>query len=166
MKKLFLPFIIFFMAMFMNTVPAMSVDTAVKKFPGIYVPGRSITEFKICQIRRIFCGKTAQVVIAIAVFIIGIMLLNQKLHWGTALVMIVGMIIFYNASDFVKIFGRAQSWRVAVSTNDDAAGGSSTNSYNTFVLNPVCDCSCKINDVDWDWLNPVNWFKDNWNPCQ
>ena len=136
---------IFFSVLFGGAKPSYSLSNV--SIPGIYIPGQSKTEFKICQIRRIFCGKTALVIVAISVFIIGIMLLNNKLQWWTAMLMTIGMIVFYNAEDVVTFFGSANAWNIGDTS--------------TFILNPTCSCSCNF---EIEWLNPISWFNGD-NQC-
>lgn len=138
MKKIFLPVLIFFAVLFADAKPSHSLNIPI---PGVYVPGQSKTEFKICQIRRIFCGNLAVAIIAISIFVLGVMLLNNKLHWSTAMIVIIGISVFYYAEDLVKLFGRANAWNI--------------NGNSTFILNPTCSCSC---NPTLDWLNPSNWF--------
>ncbi len=104
--------------------PAAAIDVTDIPLPGVSIAGMSRTEIKICQIRRIFCGETGVVIGAVAVFMMGIMLLNNKLHWSTASLFLIGMVIFYNANDVARGFAGA--------------------TFLFIVENPVCDCHCKV----------------------
>jgi type IV secretory pathway VirB2 component (pilin) len=151
MKKLFLIPCLFLMLLFGNFAPSARAYLPEVVIPGIHVPGQSKAEFKICQIRRIFCGKTATVIIGISIFIIGVMLLNNRLTWPTAMLMIIGMIIFYRAEYIADSFGKLNNWSVTV--NGAIPGGGNT--FSSFYLNPTCSCACNLSI---DWLNPVAWF--------
>jgi type IV secretory pathway VirB2 component (pilin) len=151
MKKILTLLSIFFVLSFGNANPTFASAPKVVNMPyiaGVFVPGMTRTEFKICEIRRLFCGSMAVAVAGISIFLIGVMILAQKIHWGTAILMIAGIIVFYNAEDIATFFGKTQSWTVG--------------KVSTFVLNPTCSCGCT---VELDWLNPTKWF-DGTNVCK
>ncbi len=88
----------------------------------INLPFQSQLEMRICMIRRIFCGSFIVAVVTIVVFIIGIMLLNNKLPWGTAVIMVSGLVVFTEAESIAGFFGRSN--------------------YIIFISSPMCKCSC------------------------
>lgn len=53
--------------------------------------------FKLCQIRRMFCGNAKIAVIGIAVFIIGFLLVIGKLKWITLITVMSGLVLFTSA---------------------------------------------------------------------
>lgn len=53
--------------------------------------------FKLCEIRRMFCGKAKVAVIAMAVFIIGFLLVIGKLKWISLITVMVGLVLFTSA---------------------------------------------------------------------
>ncbi len=102
--------------------------------PGTIVPMMSQSEFRICQIRRFFCGRTGMVIVAFAVLCLGILIVNQKMHWAPAILILTGIIIFYNAREVGQFFGK----QVFIFG---------------FVDNPMCDCKCSI-DMDTIFTDP------------
>ncbi len=96
--------------------------------PGVELhPGMTKTEFKICQIRRIFCGKMAVVTVAFAIFLMGIMLMDNKLSWPLLLIIIVGIVVFVSADKLARTFGKS--------------------TFVLFLPNPLCNCNCKVEDL-------------------
>ncbi len=55
------------------------------------------TYFRLCEIRRFFCGKIKVVFIATGIFIMGLLILTGKAKWTHAVVLVVGIIIFSSA---------------------------------------------------------------------
>ena len=55
------------------------------------------TYYRLCEIRRFFCGYTKMVMISIAVFAMGVLLLIGKLDWSRALIIVTGIAIFMGA---------------------------------------------------------------------
>ncbi len=96
--------------------------------PGVALPFQTKTELKICQVRRIFCGEIGTVLIAVAVFMLGIGILNNKVNWPYALIIITGIALFWNANEVTKTI----------------AG------YNflAFSEDPLCSCSCEADLFD------------------
>jgi len=140
MKRILLIMLIFCSMLSGDAKPSYAGSPYI---PGIYVPGLSKTEFKICEIRRIFCGKLAFVIVTISIFLMGMMIMVNKLHWSTAMLIIAGMLIFLKPESIVTMFGKADSL--------------------VFVLNPTCSCSC---NPSINWLNPLDWFnKKNKAKC-
>ena len=94
--------------------------------PIITLAGSTKTEFRICKIRRLFCGRVAVLIISIAIFIVGFLMVIGKLNWGIALFSIAGIVIFYNAEGIARTF------------------------QGTFQLmlveNPLCNCKCPLGD--------------------
>lgn len=98
----------------------------VTMVPGVMVPMMTQSEFRICQIRRFFCGKTGAAIVAFAIFCAGVLVITQKLHWAPAILIIAGILTFYNARYFGQFFGR-QAFQFVM------------------IDNPMCDCACSIN---------------------
>ncbi len=105
--------------------------------PGIGMPFQSRLELKMCQVRRLFCGNLATVIVTLSVFTIGIMLINNALHWGTAMIMIAGMIIFYYADNIAFGFGSANSF--------------------LYISNPLCHCDCDIDLGSLPTMSKADW---------
>ncbi len=57
---------------------------------------------KICDIRVLFCGGGGLAVVGFAIGMIGLMVLNGKMHWSVLLISGVGIIIFMSADQFVN----------------------------------------------------------------
>ena len=55
------------------------------------------TYFKLCEIRRFFCGKIQTVLVAAAIFVIGVLLIVGKISWTSVIVIITGIAIFVSA---------------------------------------------------------------------
>lgn len=55
------------------------------------------TYFRLCEIRRLFCGKIKTVMIATSVFIMGLLILTGKAKWTHALILATGVVIFSSA---------------------------------------------------------------------
>jgi len=75
--------------------------------PNLTIPGvggPTLTSGKLCEIKQLFCGNTAMAMVAFAIFLMGIMILNQKLQWHNALLIFSGIIIFYNADKVALLF--------------------------------------------------------------
>ena len=53
--------------------------------------------FKLCEIRRMFCGTAKVAVISIAVFTIGFLLVIGKLKWITLVTVMGGLVLFTSA---------------------------------------------------------------------
>ena len=97
--------------------------------PGLmFLPAQTKTEFKICQIRRIFCGNMAIAIVAFAVFLVGILVMDRKISWPILLTITVGIVLFVNADKVARTFGK-QNWVVWVGAN------------------PMCNCNCKLDDL-------------------
>ncbi len=56
----------------------------------------------VCSIRLMFCGKVELVIVATAIFLLGLMMLTRKLRWPYALLIIVCIIIFINPELLIK----------------------------------------------------------------
>lgn len=124
-------FSLFFVFLLMLPQQGRAIDLA-GAFENIPLPGfapsmSSATEFRICQIRRLFCGTTGQVFVAAAIFFIGIMVVSFNLHWSVAAISIVGIVTFYEAVDLVSVFYDQNTF--------------------FFVSNPMCDCKCPISSI-------------------
>ncbi len=118
---------VFLVAVFSSGISARAQVTFADlpmPFTTVYTPGMSRTEMKICQIRRIFCGDLAAAIVAMSVFTIGIMILNNAISWGTAMFMIAGMAVFYYAEDIA--FPLMASTALMV------------------IANPICNCRCTL----------------------
>lgn len=59
---------------------------------------------QICKIRWLFCGAVRTTLLAVAIISIGFMILAGRMQWGTALVILFGMILFANAEYFAFMF--------------------------------------------------------------
>lgn len=94
--------------------------------PIITLAGSTKTEFRICKIRRLFCGRVAVLIISIAIFIVGFLMVIGKLNWGIALFSIAGIVIFYNAEGITRSFQGTMQFVI--------------------VENPLCNCKCPIGD--------------------
>ncbi len=55
------------------------------------------TYFKLCEIRRFFCGKAKVVMVAAAVFTIGLLIIIGKITWYRVIVVVFGMVLFLSA---------------------------------------------------------------------
>ena len=55
------------------------------------------TYFRLCEIRRFFCGKVKIVMIASAVFIVGLLIIIGKITWMRMMIIISGIVIFSSA---------------------------------------------------------------------
>jgi hypothetical protein len=112
---------IFFVLVVSVTIlyPAKSFSSTVVPFPNFNGDARDVLEalgdqlengtgidvmkvddtayFKLCEIRRMFCGTAKAAVIAIAVFIIGFLLVIGKLKWITLITVMSGLILFTSA---------------------------------------------------------------------
>lgn len=64
---------------------------------GVDADVHNTTYFRLCEIRRFFCGKVKTVLIATAIFIMGMLILAGKAKWNHALIMVIGIIIFSSA---------------------------------------------------------------------
>jgi hypothetical protein len=53
--------------------------------------------FKICEIRRFFCGTPSVVITAGAIFWLGLMIIMGKARWTHAMVIVIGLTIFNSA---------------------------------------------------------------------
>ncbi len=100
------------------------IDFTNIPIPGISIPMQSLTEMKICQARRIFCGQTGAVMIAAAIFLLGIGIVNNRVHWATVILVISGITIFYFANDIARVFLQANFVAAAE--------------------NPLCSCECNV----------------------
>lgn len=60
------------------------------------------TYFKLCEIRRFFCGKIKVVMVACAVFIVGLLIIIGKISWMSVIAIIGGIAIFSGA-EYVAI---------------------------------------------------------------
>lgn len=96
----------------------------------VSLPFQSQLEMRLCMIRRIFCGSLVGITVTISVFVIGIMTLNNKIHWGTAILMIAGIVIFVEADSMTKFFGKRN--------------------YIVFISSPLCSCKCKADNFPLD----------------
>lgn len=101
-------------------------------------PMQTYTETKLCQVRRIFCGKTGQVIVAVTIFLLGLLIASNKISWTTAFFATVGMIVFYAAEDVAGLFG------------DQA--------LLLIIENPMCSCKCQI-------LDPFDGFQTDIQGC-
>ena len=63
---------------------------------------QNTTYFKLCEIRRLFCGKVKTVMVATAVFIVGLLVILGKISWTSVMVIITGVVIFAGA-EYVTI---------------------------------------------------------------
>ena len=121
MKKLLLITLIIIVSGF---VPKPT--NAAVPLPIITIAGSTKTEFRICKIRRLFCGQTAVLIISIAIFIIGFLMVIGKLNWGIALFSIAGIVIFYNAESIARTFQGTLQFAL--------------------IENPLCNCACPLGD--------------------
>lgn len=121
MKKLTILFLLF---LTLGTSPKQV--RADVPLPTIMLAGSTKTEFRICKIRRLFCGKTAVLIISIAIFTVGFLMVLGKLNWGVALFSIAGIVIFYNAEAITRDFQKRMQFII--------------------VENPLCNCKCPIGD--------------------
>ncbi len=55
------------------------------------------TYFKLCEIRRFFCGKVKTVMVAAAVFIVGLLVIIGKMTWTRLIIIMSGVVIFSSA---------------------------------------------------------------------
>jgi len=89
------------------------------------LPFQSQIEMRLCMIRRAFCGPLITASIAISVFIIGMMVLHNKMHWSTAMIIVAGIVMMVEANSIVAFFGNANTL--------------------IFIGSPFCKCGCQIN---------------------
>lgn len=59
---------------------------------------------QICSIRWLFCGAVRVTLCAITVITVGFMILAGRMTWGSALVILCGMLLFANAEVFAMMF--------------------------------------------------------------
>jgi type IV secretory pathway VirB2 component (pilin) len=117
---------IFLIIILLFCVPKQSKAIDISgMLPGTMIMGSSKIEWRICKIRRIFCGKVAVIVITISVFTIGFLMVIGKLNWPMSLLMIFGCLIFYYAPQVANAMQHA-SGRAFV------------------IFNPMCDCRCMM----------------------
>jgi hypothetical protein len=64
---------------------------------GVGLEVENTTYFRLCEIRRFFCGKTKLVLLAAAIFTIGLLILIGRISWTQVLVVAIGYIIFSSA---------------------------------------------------------------------
>jgi type IV secretory pathway VirB2 component (pilin) len=55
------------------------------------------TYFRLCEIRRFFCGTVKTVMIAASIFIMGLLILTGKAKWTHALILTTGIVVFAGA---------------------------------------------------------------------
>lgn len=73
--------------------------------PNVVVGGPSAVTLKLCEIRKLFvCDNTIIAIVAFSIFLMGVMILNHKLHWGTALTIMAGITIVMESDEFIKMF--------------------------------------------------------------
>jgi type IV secretory pathway VirB2 component (pilin) len=93
--------------------------------PGTLVMGSSKIEWRICKIRRLFCGKVAVLVVSVSIFTIGFLMVIGKLSWPVSLLMIFGCLVFYYAPLIANGMQHASGRAIAI-------------------FNPICDCRCAL----------------------
>ncbi len=59
------------------------------------------TYFKLCEIRRFFCGTTKTVIVATAIVILGLLVIMGKIKWTHVIVVLAGVSIFSSAEYFM-----------------------------------------------------------------
>jgi type IV secretory pathway VirB2 component (pilin) len=161
MKKLILAILVFLSVCFVQPKPSAAIVGGVASnisIPGIYVSGRSKTEYKICLVRQLFCGGVAVVIVAVSIFIMGVLIIVKKLHWTTAMIIITGLVIFYNADTVLQMIGNTHASTITFSVNDTDVVTMSSFAR----TNPLCKCDCT---KEITWLNPNSWFNTG-DPCQ
>jgi len=72
---------------------AAAVDACI---PGS-VDVHDTTYFRLCELRRFFCGKVKLVLIAAAITIMGFLIVTAKAKWTHAVTLVVGIVIFSSA---------------------------------------------------------------------
>ncbi len=55
------------------------------------------TYYKLCEIRRFFCGGTQTAMAGAAIFIVGLLTIIGKMNWQTVIIIMVGIAIFTSA---------------------------------------------------------------------
>jgi type IV secretory pathway VirB2 component (pilin) len=82
--------------------PRDVVDDATELLNAPHLEVHDTTYFKLCKIRRMFCGKTKVVMVAIAVFIVGVLIIAGKITWMRVMIIITGIVIF-SAAELVTL---------------------------------------------------------------
>jgi type IV secretory pathway VirB2 component (pilin) len=118
--------IILLLLIVLTTASAPKPAGADVPLPIITLAGSTKTEFRICKIRRLFCGRTAVLIISIAIFTVGFLMVIGKLNWGIALFSIAGIVVFYRAEDIARSFQGTMQFML--------------------VENPLCNCDCPLGD--------------------
>jgi type IV secretory pathway VirB2 component (pilin) len=67
------------------------------ELPEDLEPFRDTIFNDICQIRQMFCGNAALVIVATAVFVVGLMFFTGRTSWTAVLVIVTGAVIFTSA---------------------------------------------------------------------
>jgi type IV secretory pathway VirB2 component (pilin) len=55
------------------------------------------TYFKLCEIRRFFCGGVKTVIIGVAIFAVGLLVIIGKITWARVIIIMSGVAIFSSA---------------------------------------------------------------------
>lgn len=59
---------------------------------------------QICSIRWLFCGAVRATLCAITIMMVGFMVLAGRMTWGSAVIILCGMLLFANAEFFALMF--------------------------------------------------------------
>lgn len=118
---------IFLITVLMFCVPKQSKAIDITSMlPGVSVIGSTKIEWRICKIRRLFCGRVAILVITISIFTIGFLMVIGKLNWPVSILMLTGCLIFFYAPLLANAMKMSVGGSIAV------------------IFNPMCDCRCMM----------------------
>lgn len=91
MKKTLTIIFVFFAVFFIQDHNSYANSTTAPQIDG------PTLESKLCEIRLVFCNKTAVAMISFALVFMALLIFMGKVHWTMVIIIVAGMLVFVQA---------------------------------------------------------------------